>query len=67
MIANYGKSAPVFRVWIPCGFILGLRMNQAEENLVISMAKEAGIKRKFKSCIDRQNRLNSIEVDIIKL
>lgn len=66
MIANCGTNAPVLREWIPWGIILGLRMNQVEENLVISMAKEAGIKKIYKSYIDSQNRLNAIEVNIIK-
>ena len=31
--------------WIPDGIILGLRMSQTEESLVISLAKQAGIKK----------------------
>ena len=45
--------------WIPSGIILGLRMDSAEENLVVSMAREAGIKSIYKSYIDSKNRLNA--------
>lgn len=40
---------PIMMEWIPSGIILGLRMGTAEENLVVSMAKEAGIKKIYKS------------------
>ena len=45
--------------WIPNGIILGLRMGAAEENLVVSMAKEAGIKNIYKSYINAQNKLDA--------
>lgn len=45
--------------WIPSGIILGLRMGVAEENLVVSMAKEAGIKNIYKSYINAQNKLDA--------
>ena len=35
--------------WIPSGILLGLRMGVKEENLVVSMAREAGIKDIYKS------------------
>ena len=44
MITGFNMKPPVMMEWIPSGIILGLRMGQAEENLVVSMAKEAGIK-----------------------
>lgn len=63
MITFCRMKPPVMREWIPSGIIiLGLRMEPAEENLVISMAKEAGIKSIFKSYIDSQNRLNALSV-----
>ena len=37
----------------------GLRMGVAEENLVVSMAKEAGIKNIYKSYINAQNKLDA--------
>ena len=43
----------------PSGIILGLRMGVAEENLVVSMAKEAGIKNIYKSYINAQNKLDA--------
>lgn len=45
--------------WIPDGIILGLKMSQTEENLVISLAKQAGIKKKYKSIIDKNNKLDA--------
>ena len=59
-------NPPVMMEWIPSGIILGLRMDTAEENLVISMAKEAGIKTIYKSYIDAQNRLNAFPVQMSK-
>ena len=50
--------------WIPSGIILGLRMGVKEENLVVSMAREAGIKDIYKSIIDSKNRLNAILVTL---
>ena len=64
MITGCNMNAPVLREWIPCGIILGLRMDKAEENLVISMAREAGIEKIYKSFIDSQNRLNAYPITI---
>lgn len=50
--------------WVPCGIILGLRMEQHEEKLVISLAKEAGIKNICKSFIDSNSRLNTIPLNL---
>ena len=36
----------------PLWIILGLRMDKAEENLAISMAREVGVKNIYKSFID---------------
>lgn len=58
MIFACKSKSPIMREWIPSGIILGLRMDPIEENLVISMAKEAGIKEIFKSYIDLNNKLN---------
>lgn len=62
MITGCVMKPPVMMEWIPSGIILGLRMGQAEENLVVSAAKEAGIKNIYKSYIDLQNRLNAVLV-----
>ena len=59
MITGCNMNPPVMREWIPSGVILGLRMNVSEENLVISMAKEAGIKNIYKSYINVQNKLDA--------
>jgi hypothetical protein len=53
---------PIMVEWIPSGIILGLRMNTSEENLVISMAKEAGIKNIYKSFINSKNQLDAIPI-----
>lgn len=66
MITGCAMNPPVMMEWIPSGIILGLRMDTAEENLVISMAKEAGIKTIYKSYIDAQNRLNAFPVQMSK-
>ena len=36
-----------------------MNMDVAEENLVVSMAKEAGIKNIYKSYINAQNKLDA--------
>lgn len=58
MMVDGAMKPPIMMEWIPNGIILGLRMNKEEENLVISMAKEAGIKNIYKSYIDLENQLN---------
>ena len=63
MVLDRPLMPPVVRKWIPSGIILGLRMNPAEENLVISIAKEAGIKNIYKSYIDENNRLNGLPIE----
>ena len=62
MITGCIMPPPVMMEWIPSGIILGLRMEAAEENLVVSMAKEAGIKQIYKSYIDAKNQLNAVLV-----
>lgn len=64
MITGCNMNGPVMMEWIPSGIILGLRMDKAEENLVITMAREAGIKNIYKSFIDSQNRLNAQQIAI---
>ena len=59
MITGCIMKPPVMIKWIPSGIILGLRMDVAEENLVVSMAKEAGIKNIYKSYINTQNKLDA--------
>lgn len=59
MITGCIMKPPVMMEWIPSGIILGLRMGVAEENLVVSMAKEAGIKNIYKSYINAQNKLDA--------
>ena len=66
MITGCNMNAPVLREWIPCGIILGLRMDKAEENLVICLAREAGIEKIYKSFIDSQNRLNANQISVFK-
>lgn len=58
MIADCQITPPIMMEWIPDGIILGLRMSQVEENLVTSLAKQAGIKNIYKSFIDKDNKLN---------
>lgn len=62
MITGCRMKPPVMMEWIPSGIILGLRMDSAEENLVISMAKEAGIKNIYKSYINSHNILDAFPI-----
>ena len=39
-------------------------MGVKEENLVVSMAREAGIKNIYKSIIDSKNMLNAVPVTL---
>lgn len=64
MITGCIMKPPVMMEWIPSGIILGLRMEQTEENLVVSMAKEAGIKSIYKSYINVQNKLDAYPLKV---
>ena len=64
MVTKFEKEFPEYMKWRPSGIILGLRMGRAEENLVISMAKEAGIDKIYKSYIDTQNSLNAVLINV---
>ena len=44
---------------VPAGVIIGLRTSPVDKNLIISMAKEAGVKNIYQSYIDEKNRLNA--------
>ena len=57
MIANRPMQPPVVAEWVPSSIILGLRMRTEEKNLVISMAKEAGIREIYQSHISSDNHL----------
>lgn len=59
MIANCRMNSSAMIEWIPSGVIIGLRTSQVDTNLIISMAKEGGIKKIYKSYIDTQNKLNA--------
>ena len=59
MITGCTMKPPIMIEWIPSGIILGLRMEVAEENLVVCMAQEAGIKKIYKSFINAKNELDA--------
>ena len=59
LIANCKMNLPAMIEWVPAGVIIGLRTSQVDTNLIISIAKEAGIKKIYKSIIDEKNRLNA--------
>ena len=63
MIANCKMDLPAMIEWVPAGVIIGLRTSKADTNLIISMAKEAGIKRIYQSYIDEKNRLNAFQLN----
>lgn len=53
---------PLMIEWIPHGVILGLRIGKSERELVISCAKQAGIKHIYESYINRNNQLDMREI-----
>ena len=59
MIANAKMKLPAMIEWVPKGVIIGLRTSQVDKNLIISMAKEAGVKNIYQSYIDETNSLNA--------
>lgn len=63
MIANVKMKLPAMVEWVPSGVIIGLRTSPVDRNLIISMAKEAGIKNIYQSVIDEKNRLNAYPID----
>lgn len=64
MITSCIMKPPVMMEWIPSGIVLGLQMDEAEANLVVSMAKAAGIKKIYKSYINDQNKLDKRPVNV---
>lgn len=64
MITGYTMNSPIMMEWIPSGVILGLKMGKSEENLVVSMAKEAGIQNIYKSFINSRNLLDAYPITI---
>ena len=64
MITGSIMNPPIMMEWIPSGIILGLRMDLTEENLVVSMAKEAGIKKIYKSIINSKNELDAVPIQL---
>lgn len=59
MIANCQMKSPAMIEWVPDGVILGLRTSPVDENLIITMAEQSGIKNIYKSYIDKDNKLNA--------
>lgn len=62
MITGCQMKPPILMEWIPSGLILGLKMDLAEENLVVSLAKAAGIKNIYKSYINAKNELDAYKI-----
>lgn len=60
MIVGCRMNPPIMREWRPCGVILGLRMDKLDENKVIATAKEAGIRKIYKSFINSKNELEAM-------
>ena len=65
MITNCKMNLPAIIEWVPDGVIIGLRTPSVDKNLIISMAKEAGIKHIYQSYIDEKNRLNAYPLNNI--
>lgn len=64
MVTGCIMKPPIMMEWIPSGIILGLRMGNTEENLVVSMAREAGIKNIYKSYINAKNELDAYRLEV---
>lgn len=62
MITGCPMKPPILMEWIPSGLIIGLKMDLAEENLVVSLAKAAGIKNIYKSYINAKNELDAYKI-----
>lgn len=62
MIANVKMNLPAMVEWVPSGVIIGLRTSPVDKDLIISMAKEAGIKNIYQSHIDAENMLNAYPI-----
>lgn len=62
MIANVKMNLPATIEWVPFGVIIGLRTSPADKDLILSMAKEAGIKNIYQSYIDTENMLNAYPI-----
>lgn len=63
MISNCKMNLPAMIEWVPAGVIIGLRASQVDRHLIISMAKEAGIRKIYQSYIDEKNQLNAYLLD----
>lgn len=62
MITWGDLKPPISMRWIPHGIVLGLRTGKNERELIISLAKQAGIKHLYQSFINRQNQLDAREI-----
>ena len=58
LLANFITNKTVCIEWIPAMVIIGLRTSKSDTNLIVSLAKEAGIKKVYKSFIDINNVLS---------
>lgn len=65
IIANCKMNLPAMIECVPAGVIIGLRTSSVDKNLIISMAKEAGVKNIYQSYIDEKNRLNAYQIKAI--
>lgn len=62
LLPGIGVSTPKLH-WQPFGVILGLRMSPVQCNLVVSMAKQAGIKNFYQVRINTKNQLDAIKIE----
>lgn len=52
------------REWVPEAVILGLRMKPSDRNLVVTMAKEAGINNIYASFINDKGLLDAYPIGL---
>ena len=60
LLNSTSKASRPFIVWRPSYIILGLRIGNTEKNLVLSLAKEAGINKIYQCVINHHNKLDLV-------
>lgn len=63
MIIGCNIEPPIMLEWAPSGIILGLRTSPNDQKHIIDVAKQAGIKHIYKSCINITNKLGYYRID----
>lgn len=62
-IVDRPMTGTIMQEWIPSSIYLGLRMGETEKNLVIALAKEAGIRAIMQTIINDRGMLDLVKVE----